>query len=155
MSPPWTLGDVPSRALSGCCTGGCVCVLGGTRPAPPSLPLLCAGGGGSLGPLVPVPGRAGGRWWQSVLSLSLSLSVSLTWLRVQEELSSTSVEHLIINPNAAYEKFRDKRLGTEGVGELGGSGGAGQAGEGPGDPQGAEPPVLCWVTPSSASCRFL
>ncbi|XP_030366504.1 dynactin subunit 2 isoform X2 [Strigops habroptila] len=32
-----------------------------------------------------------------------------------EELTSTSVEHLIINPNAAYEKFRDKRLGTEGV----------------------------------------
>lgn len=94
--------------------------------------------------------------------MSLSLSVSLTWLRVQEELSSTSVEHLIINPNAAYEKFRDKRLGTEGVGELGGlgglrgaRGGAGQAGEGAGGPRGAEPPVLCWVTPSSASCRFL
>uniref|UniRef100_A0A8C8AGL3 Uncharacterized protein n=1 Tax=Otus sunia TaxID=257818 RepID=A0A8C8AGL3_9STRI len=34
---------------------------------------------------------------------------------VQEELSSTSVEHLIINPNAAYEKFRDKRLSTKGV----------------------------------------
>lgn len=33
----------------------------------------------------------------------------------QEELSSTSVEHLIINPNAAYEKFKDKRLGTEGL----------------------------------------
>uniref|UniRef100_A0A8B9NCH4 Dynactin subunit 2 n=1 Tax=Accipiter nisus TaxID=211598 RepID=A0A8B9NCH4_9AVES len=32
-----------------------------------------------------------------------------------EELTSTSVEHLIINPNAAYEKFRDKRLGTKGV----------------------------------------
>ncbi|KAM6294517.1 dynactin subunit 2 [Aegotheles albertisi] len=32
-----------------------------------------------------------------------------------EELSSTSVEHLIINPNAAYEKFRDKSLGTKGV----------------------------------------
>ncbi|XP_061871459.1 dynactin subunit 2 [Colius striatus] len=32
-----------------------------------------------------------------------------------EELSSTSVEHLIINPNAAYEKFRDKHLSTEGV----------------------------------------
>ncbi|KAK2510479.1 hypothetical protein Q9233_017704 [Columba guinea] len=32
-----------------------------------------------------------------------------------EELSSTSVEHLIINPNAAYEKFKDKRLGTEGL----------------------------------------
>ncbi|KAK2529544.1 Dctn2 [Columba guinea] len=34
---------------------------------------------------------------------------------VQEELTSTSVEHLIINPNAAYEKFKDKHLGTEGV----------------------------------------
>uniref|UniRef100_A0A8C3BQU7 Uncharacterized protein n=1 Tax=Cairina moschata TaxID=8855 RepID=A0A8C3BQU7_CAIMO len=33
----------------------------------------------------------------------------------QEELTSTSVEHLIINPNAAFEKFKDKRLGTEGV----------------------------------------
>ncbi|XP_010569807.1 PREDICTED: dynactin subunit 2, partial [Haliaeetus leucocephalus] len=32
-----------------------------------------------------------------------------------EELTSTSVEHIIINPNAAYEKFRDKRLSTEGV----------------------------------------
>ncbi|CAM9938379.1 unnamed protein product [Bubo scandiacus] len=32
-----------------------------------------------------------------------------------EELTSTSVEHLIINPNAAYEKFRDKRLSTKGV----------------------------------------
>lgn len=41
---------------------------------------------------------------------------------MQEELTSTSVEHLIINPNAAYEKFRDKRLGTKGVGEPGGSG---------------------------------
>lgn len=121
----------------------------GQRPHP--CPCRVLGVVAVWGPLVPIPGRAGGRWWQSVLSLSLSL----TWLRVQEELSSTSVEHLIINPNAAYEKFRDKRLGTEGVGELGGSGGAGQAGEGPGDPQGAEPPVLCWVTPSSASCRFL
>uniref|UniRef100_A0A8B9MQB1 Dynactin subunit 2 n=1 Tax=Accipiter nisus TaxID=211598 RepID=A0A8B9MQB1_9AVES len=35
---------------------------------------------------------------------------------VQEELTSTSVEHIIINPNAAYEKFRNKRLSTEGVG---------------------------------------
>uniref|UniRef100_A0A669Q6X3 Dynactin subunit 2 n=1 Tax=Phasianus colchicus TaxID=9054 RepID=A0A669Q6X3_PHACC len=32
-----------------------------------------------------------------------------------EELTSTSVEHLIINPNAAFEKFKDKRLGTDGV----------------------------------------
>lgn len=38
---------------------------------------------------------------------------------VQEELTSTSVEHLIINPNAAYEKFKDKHLGTEGVGKPG------------------------------------
>lgn len=29
------------------------------------------------------------------------------------------MEHLIINPNAAFEKFKDKRLGTEGVGEWG------------------------------------
>ncbi|XP_074785594.1 dynactin subunit 2-like isoform X2 [Athene noctua] len=34
---------------------------------------------------------------------------------VQEELTSTSVEHLIINPNAAYEKFRGKHLSTKGV----------------------------------------
>lgn len=109
----------------------------------------------ALGPLVPIRVRAGGGG--SVGSRRV-LSLSLRWLCVQEELSSTSVEHLIINPNAAYEKFRDKRLGTEGVGELGGSGGpgrAGQAGDGPGDPQGAEPPVLCWVTPGSASSRFL
>ncbi|XP_033927386.1 dynactin subunit 2 isoform X4 [Melopsittacus undulatus] len=32
-----------------------------------------------------------------------------------EELSSSSVEHLIINPNDAYERFRDKHLRTEGV----------------------------------------
>lgn len=47
---------------------------------------------------------------------------------VQEELTSTSVEHLIINPNAAYEKFRDKRLSTEGVGEPQGSGRGGLRG---------------------------
>lgn len=47
---------------------------------------------------------------------------------MQEELTSTSVEHLIINPNAAYEKFRDKRLSTEGVGEPGGVGERGAAG---------------------------
>ncbi|XP_029893244.1 dynactin subunit 2-like isoform X1 [Aquila chrysaetos chrysaetos] len=38
-----------------------------------------------------------------------------TFAQELEELTSTSVEHLIINPNAAYEKFRDKRLSTEGV----------------------------------------
>ncbi|KAM9321304.1 dynactin subunit 2 [Gastrophryne carolinensis] len=32
-----------------------------------------------------------------------------------EELSSTSVEHLIVNPNAAYDKFKDKKVGTKGL----------------------------------------
>ncbi|XP_040432015.1 dynactin subunit 2-like isoform X1 [Cygnus olor] len=32
-----------------------------------------------------------------------------------EELTSTSVEHFIVNPNAAFENFKDKRLGTKGV----------------------------------------
>ena len=49
-------------------------------------------------------------------------------LRLQEELTSTSVEHLIINPNAAFEKFKDKRLGTDGVGER--RPGGGQGGQG-------------------------
>lgn len=53
-------------------------------------------------------------------------------LCLQEELTSTSVEHLIINPNAAFEKFKDKRLGTDGVGERrpwGGVWGAGGSGD--------------------------
>ncbi|XP_026569591.1 dynactin subunit 2 isoform X2 [Pseudonaja textilis] len=33
----------------------------------------------------------------------------------QEELTSTSVEHIIVNPNAAYDKFKDKRVGTKGL----------------------------------------
>ncbi|XP_055467906.1 dynactin subunit 2 isoform X1 [Psammomys obesus] len=32
-----------------------------------------------------------------------------------EELTSTSVEHIIVNPNAAYDKFKDKRVGTKGL----------------------------------------
>ncbi|XP_053564165.1 dynactin subunit 2 [Bombina bombina] len=32
-----------------------------------------------------------------------------------EELSSTSVEHIIVNPNAAYDKFKDKKVGTKGL----------------------------------------
>nr|XP_003223691.1 PREDICTED: dynactin subunit 2 isoform X4 [Anolis carolinensis] len=32
-----------------------------------------------------------------------------------EELTSTSVEHIIVNPNAAYDKFKDKRVGTRGL----------------------------------------
>lgn len=34
---------------------------------------------------------------------------------IQEELTSTSVEHIIVNPNAAYDKFKDKRVGTKGL----------------------------------------
>ncbi|KAE8626673.1 hypothetical protein XENTR_v10006702 [Xenopus tropicalis] len=33
----------------------------------------------------------------------------------QEELTSTSVEHIIVNPNAAYDKFKDKKVGTRGL----------------------------------------
>lgn len=43
----------------------------------------------------------------------------LNYLFLQEELSSTSVEHIIVNPNAAYDKFKDKRVGTKGLGETG------------------------------------
>lgn len=27
------------------------------------------------------------------------------------------MEHIIVNPNAAYDKFKDKRVGTKGLGE--------------------------------------
>lgn len=43
----------------------------------------------------------------------------LNYLFLQEELTSTSVEHIIVNPNAAYDKFKDKRVGTKGLGETG------------------------------------
>nr|XP_014352722.1 PREDICTED: dynactin subunit 2 [Latimeria chalumnae] len=33
----------------------------------------------------------------------------------QEELTSASVEHIIVNPNAAYDKFKDKTVGTKGL----------------------------------------
>ncbi|XP_040852261.1 dynactin subunit 2-like [Ochotona curzoniae] len=39
----------------------------------------------------------------------------LNYLFLQEELTSTSVEHIIVNPNAAYDKFKDKRVGTKGL----------------------------------------
>lgn len=32
-----------------------------------------------------------------------------------EELTSISVEHIIVNPNAAYDKFKDKKVGTKGL----------------------------------------
>ncbi|XP_053311735.1 dynactin subunit 2 [Spea bombifrons] len=32
-----------------------------------------------------------------------------------EELTSTSVEHIIVNPNAAYDKFKDKKVNTRGL----------------------------------------
>ncbi|PIO30856.1 hypothetical protein AB205_0182200 [Aquarana catesbeiana] len=37
---------------------------------------------------------------------------------IQEELTSTSVEHIIVNPNAAYDKFKDKRVGTKGLDRI-------------------------------------
>ncbi|KAF5928332.1 hypothetical protein HPG69_014937 [Diceros bicornis minor] len=39
----------------------------------------------------------------------------LNYVFLQEELTSTSVEHIIVNPNAAYDKFKDKRVGTKGL----------------------------------------
>ncbi|XP_076870220.1 dynactin subunit 2 [Brachyhypopomus gauderio] len=32
-----------------------------------------------------------------------------------EELCSDSVERIVVNPNAAYDKFKDKRIGTKGL----------------------------------------
>ncbi|XP_017584176.1 PREDICTED: dynactin subunit 2, partial [Corvus brachyrhynchos] len=94
------------------CWGPAPVSWGGPGHHPPSCPRRVLGVAAALGPPHPHPCPCWGRWQcgeRRVLRL---------WLRglcVQEELSSTSVEHLIINPNAAYEKFRDKRLGTEGV----------------------------------------
>nr|XP_046167376.1 LOW QUALITY PROTEIN: dynactin subunit 2 [Oncorhynchus gorbuscha] len=34
---------------------------------------------------------------------------------VQEELCSDSVERIVVNPNAAYDKFKDKRVSTKGL----------------------------------------
>ncbi|KAM3934049.1 dynactin subunit 2 isoform 1-T1 [Leptodactylus fuscus] len=34
---------------------------------------------------------------------------------VRPILTSTSVEHIIVNPNAAYDKFKDKKVGTKGL----------------------------------------
>uniref|UniRef100_A0A8C0LLA5 Dynactin subunit 2 n=1 Tax=Canis lupus dingo TaxID=286419 RepID=A0A8C0LLA5_CANLU len=51
-------------------------------------------------------------------------------VRLCEELTSTSVEHIIVNPNAAYDKFKDKRVGTKGLGETGLETGWGELGEG-------------------------
>lgn len=35
----------------------------------------------------------------------------------QEELCSDSVERIVVNPNAAYDKFKDKHVGTKGLGQ--------------------------------------
>lgn len=55
--------------------------------------------------------RGSSRWDESAPGLNS--------LFLQEELTSTSVEHIIVNPNAAYDKFKDKRVGTKGLGETG------------------------------------
>lgn len=36
----------------------------------------------------------------------------------QEELCSDSVERIVVNPNAAYDKFKDKHINTKGLGEF-------------------------------------
>ena len=36
----------------------------------------------------------------------------------QEELCSDSVERIVVNPNAAYDKFKDKHVTTKGLGKL-------------------------------------
>lgn len=36
----------------------------------------------------------------------------------QEELCSDSVERIVVNPNAAYDKFKDKHVNTKGLGEC-------------------------------------
>lgn len=38
------------------------------------------------------------------------------------------MEHIIVNPNAAYDKFKDKRVGTKGLGEQGLEAGGGDGG---------------------------
>ncbi len=36
----------------------------------------------------------------------------------QEELCSDSVERIVVNPNAAYDKFKDKHVSTKGLGQF-------------------------------------
>ncbi len=36
----------------------------------------------------------------------------------QEELCSDSVERIVVNPNAAYDKFKDKHVTTKGLGQF-------------------------------------
>ena len=117
----WTAPAALSRLVAG--FRPCVSVPGGSAPTPgrmgpPSLtPLLSI-----LSPALAPDGRRRCREAAAVPTNPRGCLVANAERCVQEELSSTSVEHLIINPNAAYEKFRDKRLGTKGVGEPGRSG---------------------------------
>ncbi|TRY98920.1 hypothetical protein DNTS_032008 [Danionella cerebrum] len=52
------------------------------------------------------------------LSLRL-LQIDERWAdeELSEELCSDSVERIVVNPNAAYDKFKDKHVGTKGLGE--------------------------------------
>lgn len=69
-----------------------------------------------------LPGLQRAERWQPCTQTPESSFVLSAVSCVQEELTSTSVEHFVINPNAAFEKFKDKRLGTKGVGEPRGPG---------------------------------
>lgn len=49
--------------------------------------------------------------------------VIVVWLYLlvfqwQEELCSDSVERIVVNPNAAYDKFKDKHVTTKGLGQF-------------------------------------
>ncbi|PNI39230.1 DCTN2 isoform 11, partial [Pan troglodytes] len=52
---------------------------------------------------------------QAEFDAELVRSLTFHLLFNGEELTSTSVEHIIVNPNAAYDKFKDKRVGTKGL----------------------------------------
>lgn len=54
----------------------------------------------------------------SITSYAANNNCIFFFLIMQEELTSTSVEHIIVNPNAAYDKFKDKKVGTKGLGEY-------------------------------------
>lgn len=62
-----------------------------------------------------------------IVSLSSEMPVGLcarvshfiSWCcQLQEELCSDSVERIVVNPNAAYDKFKDKHVSTKGLGQY-------------------------------------
>lgn len=56
--------------------------------------------------------------WFAVCVESLPWFQLTTVFESQEELCSDSVERIVVNPNAAYDKFKDKHVGTKGLGQF-------------------------------------